>query len=125
MDEIQIIELENHSDIRGCLYSYQDLAFEIKRLFFIGVESSNTIRGSHGHQQCWQIFVPINGKIEIEITKPNSITAINLLEGQALVVPPMNVCTIKFPDVNTRLLVLASEKFNSNDYYFLPSNAIK
>ena len=42
--------------------------FKIKR-FFILRGNKNDIRGNHAHKKCSQIFIPINGRTELEIFK--------------------------------------------------------
>ena len=40
--------------------------FKIKR-FFILYGKKNDVRGDHAHKKCSQIFIPIKGKIKLEI----------------------------------------------------------
>ena len=42
--------------------------FKLKR-FFILHGKKNRLRGDHAHKKCTQIFIPLNGKIKLEILK--------------------------------------------------------
>ena len=117
MDKCILIDLENHTDARGLLYSYENLNFETKRFFFIGVNNIENIRGNHGHFECTQLFIPLMGDVEVKIKENGVFSTILLKEGKALLVPPLNHCTISFKESNTRLMVLASHKYDVNDYF--------
>lgn len=117
MKKVSVINLNNHSDNRGCLYSLEEFEFDISRMFFIGINSMGTSRGNHGHKKCWQIFIPVNGFITVSVKSTDEISEFKIVEGDALIVPPNNYCTINFENTEVRVFVLASHKYDKNDYY--------
>lgn len=118
MTNATLISLENHSDVRGSLYSYENVPFEIKRIFFLDVENTSISRGGHGHLKCWQLFIAVGAKIDVEVVFQAEKKNFEISVGQALLVPPLNHCTIHFNDQKSFLMVLASEKFDQEDYFY-------
>ena len=91
--------------------------FKIKR-FFILNGKKNDVRGNHAHKKCTQIFVPITGRIELEIsnkkTKKRLILDTKLKIG--VYVKPLNWCKIKFLKNSSSIIVLCNYKFLENEY---------
>ena len=91
--------------------------FKIKR-FFILTGKKNDVRGNHAHKKCTQIFVPITGRIELEIfnkkTKKRLILDTKLKKG--VYVKPLNWCKIKFLKNSSSMIVLCNYKFLENEY---------
>tara|TARA_B100001121_G_C18515543_1_gene538816 strand:- start:364 stop:753 length:390 start_codon:yes stop_codon:yes gene_type:complete len=90
--------------------------FKVKR-FFILHGKKNSIRGDHAHKKCTQIFIAVNGKINIEINKSKKKRYfLNTKNAKALVVPPLNWCKIHFLEKKSSVLVLCNVKFSENEY---------
>tara|TARA_Y100000816_G_scaffold261024_1_gene217711 strand:+ start:1511 stop:1900 length:390 start_codon:yes stop_codon:yes gene_type:complete len=90
--------------------------FTLKR-FFILHGKKNCFRGDHAHKKCTQIFIPLSGKIKLEIVKKNKkIFKLNYKNQYALLVPPLNWCKISFLEKKSSILVLCNVKFSENEY---------
>ena len=69
------------------------------------------------HKKCTQIFIPLSGKIKLEIVKKNKkIFKLNYKNQYALLVPPLNWCKISFLEKKSSILVLCNVKFSENEY---------
>ena len=70
---IKIFKLKSFVSSNGTLipiYLNKLKKFKIKR-FFILHGKKNSIRGDHAHKKCTQIFIPVSGKIKLEVFKKN------------------------------------------------------
>tara|TARA_A100001015_G_scaffold113821_1_gene126461 strand:- start:2902 stop:3279 length:378 start_codon:yes stop_codon:yes gene_type:complete len=95
------------------------LPHKVVRVFFVK-SGLNDVRGRHGHKKCWQSLVCLDGKIKVNLVdKVGKMTDINLdSEDDVLVIPPGNwACQTGLKRKNL-LLVLASEPYNKNDYFY-------
>tara|TARA_Y100001970_G_scaffold290932_1_gene426301 strand:- start:1623 stop:2015 length:393 start_codon:yes stop_codon:yes gene_type:complete len=90
--------------------------FKINR-FFILHGKKNSIRGDHAHKKCTQIFIPINGRVKLEITKKKKKKIfLNSKNKKIVIVPPLHWCKINFLDKKSSLLVLCNVKFLEKEY---------
>ena len=80
MKKIKKLRLKSHSKLSGTLIAINfDKKFPIdfKRIFFI-YGKKNKIRGNHAHKKCSQVFIPILGKLILNIKTPNNEKKITL-----------------------------------------------
>jgi len=115
----KIIEFKNYSDIRGNLTTIDDvLPFEIKRVYYIFGEVGQK-RGFHKHKKTRQVAVCINGSCKIVFSK-NGIETKYILDNpnKGLLIEPDDFHWIEDFSINSILLVLASENYDSNDYIY-------
>ncbi len=100
--------------------------FKIKR-FFILYGKKNDVRGDHAHKKCSQIFIPIKGKIKLEIINKKIKKDMILSEKkkQGIVVGPLNWCTIKFLENKSSIMVLCNYKFLEKEYIRKFKNFLK
>ena len=90
---------------------------KVKRIFFL-YGKKNKIRGEHAHKKCSQFFVPIHGKIVLNI-KTSKIKKKILLQHSskiAVLVPPKYWCGVKFISNNSILMVICDKYYSFNDY---------
>lgn len=114
-----LIELKEIIDSRGILTVVENvLPFDIKRIFYIYEVKAK--RGGHGHKKTQMAFICIKGSCEVftdngreqntfELNRPN----------QLLLVAPADWHTMDKFSEDAVLLVLASEKYDPDDYIFL------
>ena len=90
---------------------------KVKRIFFINGKK-NKIRGEHAHKKCSQFFIPIHGKVILNIKTPNTIKKImlNHLSKTAVLVPAKYWCGVKFISKNSILMVACDQYYDFNDY---------
>jgi hypothetical protein len=106
-------------DDRGGLLvgEFDALPFFPKRLFIQWGASAGTKRGHHAHLSCWQILFPVSGSVKVDLEFCGGKESLLLNEKSAgLVLPPLVWATQTLSSEASKLLVLASESFDENDY---------
>ena len=105
MKKIKKIKIKSFKSFSGELIPItfnKKFPFSIKRIFFLyGIK--NKIRGDHAHKKCSQLFVPISGKIVLDIKTPylKKRFLIEKNSKYAILVPPKYWCSIKFKKKNS------------------------
>ena len=91
--------------------------FKIKRIFFLHGKI-NKVRGDHAHKKCTQLFMPISGKMVLEISTPSLTKKISISANSkfAILVPPKYWCSIKFLKKNSILMVMNNREYEFKDY---------
>lgn len=105
---------------RGSLFvaeCEQHVPFDIKRLFFMTGVPKNSHRGGHAHVALKQFAICIQGSITIETVSKSGKTSYTLNHANlGLYVPPMSWVDLIFESEDSILAVLASAKYDENDY---------
>lgn len=115
-----ISDLPLFEDIRGGL-SFAEVTnhvpFNIKRCFWIFNVPANTSRGGHAHKKDHQYLICAKGRILTEVIYFNEKILLNL-EGpnMSLYLPPLTWNNLISFSNNAVLIVLSSDKFNTEDY---------
>jgi dTDP-4-dehydrorhamnose 3,5-epimerase-like enzyme len=113
----KIIQVPTHKDSRGSLSVIEKLLpFEIKRVYYI-YDCSNLPRGGHRHKKNIQALICVKGSCTIDWS--NGIEKGTVLLSQPdtlLLLMPEDYHTMYNFSIDTVLLVLASEYFDSDDY---------
>ena len=90
---------------------------KVKRIFFIYGRKKYK-RGDHAHKKCSQVFIPIVGKIKINMkyrkTEKNVLLSDN--RPRSLFVPPKIWNSIEFLNSNSLVLVLTDYEYDFKDY---------
>jgi dTDP-4-dehydrorhamnose 3,5-epimerase-like enzyme len=113
-----IIELKNYQDDRGCLNVFEkEIPFDIKRVYYIHNVSPDSIRGGHRHKKSWQALICLGGSCEI-YNNNGEIESIFQLDApnKILILEPKDWHTMQKFTSNATLLVLASTKYDINEY---------
>ncbi len=117
-----IIELRNFSDPRGVLNVIQDqIPFEVKRLYYMYDVPSDVQRGGHRHHHSTQALICLGGSCEIynnDGTKEETFLLNS--PNKMLIIEPKDWHTMQKFTPNATLLVLASTKYDVNDYIDTP-----
>lgn len=114
-----LIDLETHTDIRGNLTVIENvLPFGIERVFYIyGVDKSE--RGGHRHHKTIQAAVCIQGECKIVSNDGENMQIFDLNKpSKCVLLEPKDWHKMYDFSKNAILMVLASEKFDQNDYIF-------
>ncbi|MFB0826589.1 FdtA/QdtA family cupin domain-containing protein [Chromobacterium violaceum] len=116
MSEFKILELYEMLDARGRLSVIQDeLPFTVRRVFWI-VDADEKIRGGHRHHSTRQALIAVRGAISVYMNDGIHQQTIRLdSPSRCLIVEPEDWHTMHF-ESDSVLLVLASEKYDRNDY---------
>lgn len=91
--------------------------FPIKRIYYISGVKEGVVRGHHAHKTLEQILICVHGSIEISLDDGKQKEAIVLnAPGDFVFVGPSVWHTMKWLEDDSILLVLASQKYDENDY---------
>ena len=104
------------NDIYGFLTPIEagvDVPFDIKRIYYIYNVNDDVIRGNHSHKKLHQVLICVNGSIDVRLE--NYFGSEND-PSMGLYVGPDNWREMSNFTDNGILLVLASEKYDENDY---------
>lgn len=89
----------------------------VKRIFVIYGKKKYK-RGDHAHKKCSQLFIPLMGKIKINMKYKNTEKSItlNYNKTKALLVPPKIWSSVEFLKNNSVVLVLTDYEYDFKDY---------
>ena len=117
-----LVELKNFADPRGVLNVAQEqIPFEVKRFYWIYKVPTEILRGGHRHKTSWQALICLGGSCEIynndgwseqtyTLDKPNKL----------LIIEPKDWHIMHKFSEDATLLVLASTKYDKDDYVDTP-----
>ena len=120
MKKIKNFKIKAYSSITGKLIPLvfnKKFPIKPKRIFFV-YGKKNKIRGDHAHKKCSQFFIPILGKVilDIKTLKMKKKIVLNHLSKIAVLVPPKYWCSIKFTNKNSILMVVCDKNYDFDDY---------
>lgn len=124
MEYIYTFKLDIKSDInnleRGNLLpieSLKNIPFELKRFFIIRDIKDKQSRGFHSHKKTKQIFILIQGNIDIILDDGNTKKTFNLKNYDTALYVPENIwCVMENISEDCILQVLCSEYYDENEY---------
>ena len=89
----------------------------VKRMFFIYGRKKYK-RGDHAHKKCSQVFIPIKGRIKINIKygKTEKSVLLNANRTRSLFVPPKIWSSVEFLNSHSLVLVLTDYVYDFKDY---------
>lgn len=95
----------------------KDIPFDIKRIYYIYDVNDNIIRGKHSHKKLHQVLICMNGSIDIRLENYFGEESYTLNDPSiGLYVGPDNWREMSNFTDNGILLVLASDRYDENDY---------
>ena len=120
IDKCSLINVPLISDERGSLVYYEfekEFNFPILRNYIIFDVPSGHTRGHHAHKSLEQIIVCLHGTFDVEIFDGKNSRLISLSSpNMALYICPMIWRVMKNFSDNAVCSVLASQKYDENDY---------
>jgi dTDP-4-dehydrorhamnose 3,5-epimerase-like enzyme len=119
MDKIKLIEFKVFKDLESLLTPIENrnLPFTIKRIFYIYKLKAGDVRGGHTHKRCKQLFICLNGGIDVMCEDGKTEDVYNLCNPRVgLYIPPMVWTTQRFLKNNSILLVLTDKDYSQKDY---------
>jgi hypothetical protein len=97
--------------------NFMEVPFGIKRIFYIYDIPGGEDRGAHAHKECHQFLVAASGSFEIELNDGIVTRTVTLNRPYyGLHIPPGIWAAEKGFSSGAICLVLASEKYNADDY---------
>lgn len=120
LEDVRVIELPKIQDPRGNLSVIENgiIPFEINRVYYLYDVPSGAYRGGHAHKELFQFLIPLSGSFDVILKDGNGqgkIIALNKPNKGLLIVPGIWRELNNFSS-GAVCLVLASEKFNEEDY---------
>lgn len=115
-----LIELPHIHDERGSLSFVESdahIPFSIERIYYLYDVPDAKVRGAHAHKQLQQLIIPISGSFDIELDDGESKKTFHLNRpDQGLYICPMIWRDLSNFSENAVCLVLASEKYDADEY---------
>ena len=119
--DCRMVELDkHHSDRKGNLYVVEngkDVPFDVNRIYYLYDVPSGESRGGHAHKALYQLIVAASGSFAVTLDdgKDKRIFMLNR-PYQGLLVVPGIWRTLDDFSTGSVCLVLASEKYDEEDY---------
>ncbi|MEG1274421.1 MAG: FdtA/QdtA family cupin domain-containing protein [Ruthenibacterium sp.] len=121
MNEIKMLEFQQHGDERGKLVvieGLRDIPFEIKRIFYIYGSDTEVVRGQHANKKSKFVLINVSGTSKIKVLDGKGNEAIFSLNRPhtGIYLPTMIWKDMYDFSPDSVLLVLASEHYNPEEY---------
>ena len=119
VNDCKIIDIRKYADPRGYLSVIEggiDIPFEIKRIYYLYMVPE-AARGAHAHKELQQLMVAMSGSVSVTLDdgKDKKTFVLDKPWKGLLVVPGLWRDLDNFAG-GTVCMVLASEKYESEDY---------
>ena len=122
MTKAEILQLPKIFDRRGNLSvieEFKNIPFKIERCFWIYDVPGGETRGGHAYKNTREFIVALSGSFDVVINDGINEHKFSLNRSYyGLYVPNMNWRQMLNFSTNSLALVLASSKFDSNDYIY-------
>lgn len=119
--DCSVIELPRITNRAGNItpvVNNENIPFEVKRIFYIYDIPGGENRGAHAHKECHQFLIAASGSFEIEMDDGvNKRTVLLNRPYYGLHIPPGIWAAEKGFSSGAICLVLASEKYDEQDYF--------
>ena len=115
----RLIQLPKIVDPRGNLtvVEQEEIPFEVERVYWTYDVPGGGRRGGHAHKECQEVIIAVSGSFDVTIDDGREHTTYHLNHPyQALYVGTGVWRTLEDFSSGAVCLVLASQKFNENDY---------
>lgn len=119
--DCHIIEFDKHHSVhKGNLTVVEngkDIPFDVKRSYFLYDVPGGESRGGHAHKGLYQLIMAVSGSFTVTLDDGNNKQTVMLNRPyQALYVVPGIWRTLEDFSSGSVCLVLASEKYDAEDY---------
>lgn len=99
------------------IHGFQDVPFEIARVFYLYDIPGGEDRGAHAHKECHQVLIAASGSFEVELNDGvNKRTVLLSRPYFGLHVPPGIWAAERGFSSGAICLVLTSHKYDEDDY---------
>jgi hypothetical protein len=120
INQCRLIDLPQINDPRGNLTFIENsnqIPFDIKRAYYLYDIPGGSERGSHAHKKLHQFILAISGSFDVELNDGSERKRFHLNRSYyGLYVSPMMWRLIDNFSSGAVCMVLASEKYDENDY---------
>ena len=120
MNSPEIIQLSRHFDARGNLSvieEFKDIPFKIERTYWIYDVPGGEARGGHAYRENEELIVALSGSFDVVIDDGKEEKMCFLNRSYYGLYVPMGIWReMKNFSTNSLALVIASTKYDENDY---------
>jgi hypothetical protein len=114
---IEFNKIKNRAGNISPIEGLENIPFEIERVFYLYDIPGGEDRGAHAHKECHQLLIAASGSFDIELNDGINKRTIALNRPYfGLHIPPGIWAAEKSFSSGSICLVLASQKYNENDY---------
>lgn len=120
LNEVKMLDFPEMGDERGHLIIVEggsDIPFDIKRIFYIYGSDPNVVRGQHANRKTEFVLINVSGTSKVRATdgKNEEVYALNR-PHMGIYLPNMIWKDMYDFSKDSVLLVLASERYDGNEY---------
>lgn len=120
LNKIQLVDVPKILDERGNLSFIEELnhiPFQIKRIYWIYDVPGGEVRGGHAYKTLHEFIVALSGSFDVVLDDGKTKKTYSLNRSYyGLYVPNMVWRSIENFSTNSLCMILASEKYDENDY---------
>lgn len=120
IDDCKIIELDKHHKIKGnitVIENNKTVPFDVKRVYYLYDVPGGEARGGHAHKALYQLIVAASGSFNVVLNDGENTKSITLNRPyQGVFIVPGIWRELDNFSSGSVCLVLASEKYDENDY---------
>jgi dTDP-4-dehydrorhamnose 3,5-epimerase-like enzyme len=121
LKECKIIQLPKHNDARGNLSVVEGgihIPFDIKRVYYLYDVPGGSCRAGHGHEELEQVIIAMSGSFDVIVDDGFKRKKFHLNRSYfGLYIPKMMWREVENFSSGGVCLVLASTKYDRDDYY--------
>ncbi len=115
---IELPKIQNRAGNITPVHSRENVPFDLERIFYIYDIPGGEERGAHAHHECHQFLIAASGSFDIEMDDGRNKRTISLNRPYyGLHIPPYIWAAEKSFSSGAICLVLASHKYNEEDYF--------
>lgn len=122
MEHCRIIDLPRHNDPRGNLSVIEGgdhVPFDIERVYYLYDVPGGSSRAGHGHMELQQLMIAMSGSFDVIVDDGYERKKVHLNRSYyGLYIPRLMWREVENFSSGAVCLVLASTKFDKNDYYY-------
>jgi dTDP-4-dehydrorhamnose 3,5-epimerase-like enzyme len=126
IEKIRLISLPKLVDQRGNLSIIEGnnhIPFQIKRVYWLYDVPGGEVRGGHAYKKLNEVIIALSGSFDVVLHDQNECRVFSLNRSYyGLFVPEMIWRSIENFSTNALCLILASERYDENDYIRNPSD---
>lgn len=120
-EDCRILRFPKIEDRRGNLSFIEGnshIPFDIQRVYYLYDVPGGAARGGHAHKALWQVIIAMSGSFDVVLNDGSVRQKFHLNRSYSgLVVGPMMWREIENFSSGSVCLVLASNRYDENDYY--------
>jgi hypothetical protein len=114
---IEFEKIKNRAGNISPIEGLENIPFEIERIFYLFDIPGGENRGAHAHKECHQLLIAASGSFDVELNDGINKRTVALNRPYfALHIPPGIWAAEKSFSSGAICLVLASHKYNEEDY---------